>query len=166
MKRTGFYLLLLAIVLSCKHQPQNVVITRNSVSMDSVYMTCIADTFIADLVVRNPDTADWWTAKCVKYLKRQAFIDTLFQQLYAQQLVAYDYYSGKPLSILQIKEIERRDDYNRDIVGKFQFYEGWFYDARHRVFIKKVYSIIFGYETYDDSGMVKGYKPMFRVVFE
>lgn len=164
--RKIIYTLFCLWLFSCQHQPENIVVKRHLVSLDSITMSCIADTFIADLVVRNPDTADWWTQKCVQQLKRRAFIDTIFQQLYAHQLIAYDYYTGKPLSVTQIKEIEKRSDYNRDIVGKFQFYESWYYDSRYKVFLKKVYAIIFGYETYDDQGMVKGYKPMFKVVFE
>lgn len=167
MRKVGLYWLVLLLALfSCREQSPKFVVARTSVPMDSLNLSCIADTFIADLVVKNPDSADWWTEKCVQRLQRKAFVDTIFQQLYHQQLIAYDYFSGKPLSISQIKELEHRNDFNRNIVGKFQFYEGWYYDYQKKVFLKKVYAIIFGYETYDDNGLVKGYKPMFKVVFE
>ncbi|MCX7986535.1 MAG: hypothetical protein N2662_06320 [Bacteroidales bacterium] len=151
---------------ACQQKPENISIVRNQVMLDTLSFVAIADTIIADMVVKNPDTADWWTEKCLRRLKRESFVDTIFQQLYRKQLVAYDYYTNKPLSTSQIKEIERREDFNRNIVGKFQFYEGWYYDVQNKVFIKKVYAIIFGYETYDDKGMVKGYKPMFKVLFQ
>jgi hypothetical protein len=161
--------ILFAILLGfcgCCTRTETVNITKSSVSIDSVAFYSIADTVITDMVVKNPDNEDVWTEKCLHQIKRKAFIDTIFNELYAKRLVAYDYYTGKPLLPSEIKKLEKRKDFNRNIVGKFQFYESWFYDNTKHIFMKKVYSIIFGYETFDDRGNVKGYKPMFKIDFE
>jgi hypothetical protein len=151
---------------ACQQPNPPINIIRHPVTLDSSKFYSVADTLIADMVVKNPDTEDWWTEKCLKQLKRNQFVDTIFKQLYESKLIAYDYYSGQPLSIRQIRELEHRNDFNRNIVGKFQFYEGWFYAPQQKIFIKKVYAIIFGYEIFDDKGLVKGYKPMFKIIFE
>ncbi len=160
------FMCIAVILFSCNQKNKELHINRYSISIDSVLFASYADTVIADLVVKSTDKDDWWTEKCMSQLRRKAFIDTIFNEIYNERLIAYDYYTNKPLSIKEVKKIEKLPDYNRDIIGKFQFYEGWYYSNQQHAFIKKVYAIIFGYETYTDKGEVKGYKPLFKVVFE
>lgn len=166
MRKIVFIISLNLFGWGCKSKPDIYTINRYSISIDSLQYYSVADTIVADMVVKNPDKEDTWMEKCLQQLQRKDFIDTIFQQLYSHRLIAYDYYTGKPMSINELRNLEKRNDYSREIVGKFQFYEGWYYDPQHKTFIKKVYYIIFGYETYDDKGYVKGYKPMFKIVFE
>ncbi len=152
------------IVVSCKH-PLPANIARTSVSFDSLHLKTYADTIICDMVVKNPDKDDAWIAKCLGHLQRKALIDSIFDDLYNGKLLAYDYATNKALSVEDVKKAEQLKGYSRNIIGKFQFREAWFYDKQKHIFIKKVYSIIFGYEAYDDKGFVKGYRPLFKVEF-
>jgi hypothetical protein len=154
---------LIITLFGCKEPQPKITINKIEVSIDSLLLKSYADTIVCDMVVRNPDKEDIWTEECLKQFKRQAIIDTIFNEIYEGRLVAYDYNSGQALSIKAIKRIEETSGFSRDIIGKFQFKEAWYYDNQNHTFIKKVYSIIFGYENYDDKGFVKGYKPLFRV---
>lgn len=155
----------LALIASwgCKNSQSNVEITKTEVSIDSLALKSYADTIVCDMVVKNPDKEDLWTEECLKQLKRQPLIDTIFNEIYLGKLQAFDYNTGCPLNIKEVKRLEETSGYSRGIVGKFQFKEVWYYDNKNHTFIKKVHSIIFGYETYDDKGFVKGYKPLFKV---
>jgi hypothetical protein len=154
----------IALCYSCKETPSKIEITNTEISIDSLKLATYADTIVCDMVVKNPDKEDVWTEECLKKLKRQSLIDTIFNEVYNGKLLAYDYETAKPLSIKEVKRIEETSGYSREIIGKFQFREAWFYDNKNHTLIKKVQSIIFGYETYDDKGFVKGYKPLFKVI--
>jgi hypothetical protein len=150
---------------SCKQKSSNPQFKKTIISIDSLKLRSYADTVVCDMVVKNPDKEDTWTAECLNQLKRKALIDSIFDDVYKGKLIAYDFTSHGPLSIKELKKIEESVGYSRDIIGKFQFREAWFYDKSNHSFIKKVHSIIFGYETYDLSGFVKGYKPLFKIDF-
>jgi hypothetical protein len=159
---SGFFAL---SVLGCKNAQPNIVIKTTAVSLDSLKLKSYADTIVCDMVVKNPDKEDLWMEDCLKQLHREPLIDTIFNEIYIGRLIAYDFVTGKPLTIKEVKRLEETSGYSRDIIGKFQFKEIWYYDNKNHVFIKKVHSIIFGFETFDDKGFVKGYKPLFKVAF-
>ena len=98
-------------------------------------------------------------------LAAKGFLDSIFNDIYMGKLIAYDYITHKALSIKDVKSVEETPGYSRDIIGKFQFREAWYYDNIRHVMLKKVQSITFGFENYDETGFVKGYKPLFRVEF-
>jgi hypothetical protein len=151
--------------VSCKQKSSKPQFIKTIISIDSLKLISYADTLVCDMVVKNPDKEDTWTAECLNQLKRKALVDSIFDDVYKGKLLAYDFISHKPLSIKELKKLEESAGYSRDIIGKFQFREAWFYDKSHHSFIKKVHSIIFGFETYDLSGFVKGYKPLFKIDF-
>lgn len=165
-KKLIYLLFFVLLTYSCKDKCLKIEIKQFPVQIDTIGFITIADTLIDDMVVKNPDTTNWWTEKCLQRLQRKTFVDTIFAKLYRKEIIAYDYYTQQPLTINQIKKFEKQDDFNRNIVGKFQFYESWHYNSENHIFIKKVHAIIFGYETYTDKGEVKGYKPMFKIYFE
>jgi hypothetical protein len=136
-----------------------------TVNIDSVKYQSVADSLICDVIIKNPDKEDKWIEQCLKDLKKEAFIDSLFADIYAQKITAFEYYSNTPLTLKQIKEIENGTGYSRNIIGKMQFNECWKYDRASHCMIKKVNSVVFGYETYDTEGAVRGYKPLFKVLF-
>ncbi len=149
---------------SCKQSLNNKV-SHTSVNIDSIKFKTYADTIVCDMVVKNPDKDDAWMEQCLSRFQRKAFLDSIFSDIYAGNLIALDYLSHKPLSISEVKKMEEMPGFSRNIIGKFQFREAWYYDNIKHAMIKKVYSITFGYENYDDTGFVKGYKPLFRVDF-
>jgi hypothetical protein len=168
MKNGLAHLLIITIIFctaSCKQKSLNLRFEKTIVSIDSLKLTNYADTVVCDMVVKNPDKEDTWTEECLSRLKRKALTDSIFDDVYKGKLIAFDFNSHKPLSVKEVKKLEEMAGYSRDIIGKFQFREAWFYDKQHHSFIKKVHSIVFGFETYDQSGFVKGYKPLFKIEF-
>ena len=162
--KTSFFALIFALCLfSCKQGPVNIEIKKITVSLDSLKLKTYADTIVCDMVVKNPDKEDKWMEECLGRFERSKLIDSIFSDVYAGKLLAYSYETHKQLSVKEVKRIEEKTGYSRDIIGKFQFREAWYYDRQNHSFIKKVHSIIFGYETYDETGFVKGYKPLFKV---
>ncbi len=153
------------LVLSCKNEPSKTNVNRTTVAFDSLKLKCYADTIICDMVVKSPDKEDKWMEECLGRLKRNELISSIFEDIYNSKLIAYDFATHKELTINEVKKIETTPGYNKNIISKFQFREAWFYDKQHHTFIKKVYSIIFGYEVYDDNKNVRGYKPLFKVEF-
>ena len=152
-------------IFSCKQQPSTIEVKKYEISINSLSLKSIADTIVCDMVVKNPDPEDSWMESCLKDFKRKEFIELIFEDIYQNKLLAYEFYTGKLLSVKEVKKIEETSNYRRDIIGKFQFREAWSYDKEKHIFIKKVYSIIFGYETYEENGSVKGYKPLFIIRF-
>jgi hypothetical protein len=150
---------------SCKQEPARIQVNKTEVIVDSLKLKSYADTIVCDMVVKNPDKEDMWMEECLHLFNRNALIDSIFEDVYSGRLSAFDYNTNKLLTKKEVKKLEELPGYSRDIVGKFQFREAWFYDKQQHSFIKKVHSIIFGYEIYDDSGFVKGYKPLFKVAF-
>jgi len=155
--------ILIFVITSCKHESHSISIEKTIIALDSLKLKSYSDTIVCDMVVKNPDKDDAWIEECLHRFQRKALIDTIFEDIYKGRLVAYDFITHKILSIKEVKKLEGISGYSRDIIGKFQFREAWYYDRAAHSFIKKVHSIIFGYETYDESGFVKGYKPLFKV---
>jgi hypothetical protein len=159
--RANLFFVALLLAGCCNQQPQPVKVTV--VNSDSLQYKILADTIVCDMVVRNPYDDDKITGAWLGRFNHKQFIDSLFDDLYAGHLAAFDFITGKQLTKGELKDIEKASDYNREIVGKFQFSEQWQYDRANHVMIKKVHAITFGYETYDQDKLVRGYKPMFKV---
>ena len=126
--------------------------------------TAIADTIITDVVIKNPDQ-DEWTDYTLRNLNKEPFVDELFELVYSEKLTPYNFFSDTPMTIDEVKEIEKEDGYSRDKIGKVQFEEAWHFDSENQQMIKKVHSIMLAYELYDAKGDIKGYKPVFKVYF-
>jgi hypothetical protein len=137
-----------------------------TINYDSLKPIIFADSITCDVIVKNPEKDDKWTELCLRSFNRNAFLDTIFNQLYSGRLIAYDYDTHLPLTIKEIRKIEETTGYSRSIIGKFQFNEQWQYDPEKKIMMKKVHSIIFGYENYTEDGFVKGYKPLFKIKLE
>jgi hypothetical protein len=123
----------------------------------------IADTITYDVVVKNPDENDTWTAECLKNLKLKVLADKVFDAVYSGQATAYDYFDEKKLSIEDVKEMEQREGLSRDNIGRMQFVESWYFDEKKFRLIKKVNAIMFGYQSFDFDNKVKGYKAGIKV---
>jgi hypothetical protein len=155
----------LLLAVSCKNGNKPYAKQNVTIQFDSLQLETLADTIIYDVVVKNTDKSDLWTEECLKKFDKKAFVNTLFEDIYNKKVIAYDFYSSKPLTPADVKKLEKLDGYSRDIIGKFQFNESWQYDKQNMVMVKKVHSIIFGYEAYTSDSLIKGYKPLFKVHF-
>jgi hypothetical protein len=163
--RSFVYIIILLMFLACNQQrpeDKTFAAAKENISYPG---KLIADTIIYDVVIRNSNPDDSWTEHCLKNLKRAEFIDSLFALVYDGKIVAYDFDTHHPLDKKAIKRIESQKDYARDKIGKAQFTEKWYFDAHNLIMSKEILSVVLGYEVYNESGELRGYKPLFLLKF-
>lgn len=167
---TKIILIILLISISCKNSIQNkqstTSLTIKDTSLTTKEFITIADTIIYDVIIKNPDSTDYWIKECLQYVKIDTFINSLFNKIYKQEIIAYDIFTDKPISIKDLKRLEKEDDFSRKNIAKLQFTEKWYFDSKTNKFHKKLISISFGYEVKNKSGKIRGYKPLFKLKFE
>jgi hypothetical protein len=56
----------------------------------------VADSVIYDVVVKNPNIDDHWTEECLRHLDRLGLVDMVFEAIYREELIPYDYISNRP----------------------------------------------------------------------
>lgn len=120
-----------------------------------------ADTIVYEVLITNPDSLNEWESTKLKDVNAKRVVDDIFTMIYNGEKKAYNYYSNESLSIKDIEDIEARDDFSRDKVGKLQFTEIWKMDIANHKMDKKVLSILLAYELYNDSNKLRGYKAAF-----
>jgi hypothetical protein len=163
MKRYLILYLILVLITSTSCKKEITVAKTTYINTDTITSEIIADTIIYDVLIKNTNPDDLWTDECLKYLHRNNFMDSLFSAIYRGDLIAYDFFTNKPLSIKEVTTIEKSDWYDRDAIGKMQFSEVWYFDSKYIVFKKKVISITFGVEQFTSLNELKGHKPLFKV---
>lgn len=156
--KTIVYAFFILLLISCISKPEvsNKKVTANSGSV-------IADTIIYDVLIKNANPDDEWENQRLQYLKHTAFIDSIFILVYNREIIAFDIFDNKALSVSQVKSIEKQAEYSRDRIGKIQFTEKWYFDPTNQELHKQILSIALGYETYNENGEVRAYKPLFKI---
>ncbi len=154
-----FVLIIIAMVVSCS-QPSN---KSKAVSNKDIPGVMLADTISYPVVIKNSDSTDTWTEDCLRPLDRKKLIDQIFESIYLNNAQAYSYLDNKPLSISDIKELEQREDFSRDKVGKLQFWESWYFDEKNQTFTKKVHAILIAYEALSPEGDLRNYRAAFYI---
>ncbi len=105
---------------------------------------------------------DGWDSLRVANTNTLAVANAIFQAVYKGRLTAIDYFSEQPMSIEQVKEIEKNNP--RETIGKIMFTERWYFSENTLQFSKKVESVTLGYEIIDSlDGELHGFKPAFMV---
>ncbi|TVR73613.1 MAG: hypothetical protein EA408_04740 [Marinilabiliales bacterium] len=123
----------------------------------------IADTVIYDVIVKNPDAEDLWTEETLRNLNRGGFVDIIFNAVYREELVAFDYFTGQALTVRDVADLENDPEFSRENIGMLQFNEEWYFDEENLRMEKRVNSVSLGYEVYDAEGRIRGYKPAFLI---
>ncbi len=142
---------------SCNQKKTNERIVQNDFNCTQIW----ADTIIYEVLINNPDTINKWENRKVKSVRKKKIVDDLFSMVYNGTKIPYHYYTKKPLSIEDIKELESEEEFSRDKVGKLQFTECWKYDSINNRMQKVVLNILLTYEKYGSSGNLRGYKAAF-----
>ena len=157
--RPLFFIFITLIIVNCSQPAENTA-TNSPVKIPGVML---ADTIIYPVVIKNPDSTDTWTDDCLRPLNRAKFTDMVFDAIYNNKAQAYSYLDDKPLSISYIKELEQQENYHRDKVGKLQFWESWYFDAKNQIFTKKVHKILVAYEALTEDGKLRNYRAAFYI---
>jgi hypothetical protein len=123
----------------------------------------LADTISYGVIIKNKDSSNRWRKRWLKNLKKDRFVDQIFNKIYSGELVPYSYFEEEQLSIEDIKSLEEKKEFKRSKIGKLQFKEIWYWNPERMNMTKEVYSIMFAYERYNSDGSFRGYKPAFKV---
>lgn len=144
-------------LFSCQSKPEN--------SPAKTEGKLIADPIIYEVIVKNPNQDDEWLNECLEHTNSSYLIGQVLKEVKAGNLKAYDYYDNHELSISEIEEIITVNDLNGR-TGKIQFEENWYWDKNKLQFKKEVKKLMFGFEIYDTTGKLRGYKASFVVNLE
>ncbi len=123
----------------------------------------VAQQITYDVVVKNNNPYDTWTTSCLQGFDRNDFVDEIFKSIYNGKLKAVDYATDKELSVNKVRELEKEILKIRNRIAKIQFTEDWYLDTTGLTMQKQVHSMVLGYEIYNDSGQVRGYRPAFKI---
>ncbi len=157
----GFiYLSIILLSQSCNSHQKNK--DDLDTSFDS-HLTTWADTIIYEVMISNPDTTNKWESQKLKDVSNKNIVDDIFDMVYNNDKVAYNYYTHQPMSIKDIEQLEKNDNFSRDKIGKLQFTEVWKMDKANQILHKKVLSILIAYELYNADGDLRGYKAAFYI---
>lgn len=106
----------------------------------------VADSIVYDVVVRNPAPNDDWVEYCLRGVDEQSMAHLIIEEVLKGRLKAYSYSTNAPLSIDDVKAIEKGEGNGRDNVAKVQFEEKWYFDVANLQFVKRVYAVMLAYE--------------------
>lgn len=140
-----------------------------------------------DVPIRNSDSdMDWWVQN-IEGSNREKLVKDIFARVTSGEVKAYDFLSYKPFTTDEIKSMMKRIDtisverstppydlvdtlliseIRLSDITKIRFLEEWRMDDKTLVFTKKVAGICPLAERLDDSGELRGYKPLFWVFFD
>ncbi|NOZ35568.1 MAG: hypothetical protein GXO80_09765 [Chlorobi bacterium] len=122
----------------------------------------VADSIMYITNVKNPDSASaYYMDQWLSGVKIQDLADKIFQAVYDKRLKAYNYITGKEMSIKEVKELE--SEFRRKDIGQILFTEDWYFDEKELKMYKQVNSIMLAYFRYDDDGNLLGNKAGIRV---
>ena len=115
-----------------------------------------------EVLVKNPDIDDEWQTQCLENTNIKLMAKDILKAVNSGKLKAYDYYDEHLLSISEVKTILKKNGKQNNI-GNIQFQEEWYWDKDNLQLHKKVKSLMFGYEIFDENGKVRGYRASFVV---
>ena len=161
--KTIVYSFLIVLSFGCTRKPSTISKESTSPSETEISCNLVADTIIYDVVIRSTNPDDIWENERLQYLNHSALVDSLFDLVYEKEIIAYDVFENKALSVSQVKSLEEQADYARNRIGKIQFTEKWYFNSSDPQLQKEIISISLGYETYNEHGEVRAYKPVFKL---
>lgn len=133
----------------------------------------------------NEDT-DWWCEN-MEGPKREQFINIIVDAALSGRVKAHDYIDNTLLTKSEVEGIFNRYDtvlYTRTVapfdevdtvintklerkdIHRVTFLEEWYFDEENFIIEKKVVGVAPALTLYDDSGEIKGFKPLFWVYMD
>jgi len=158
LKLTYLISILLLFIYSCQQNSDKKI----NISNKTEEYLVIADTIINDIMLKAAEN-DEWAEYSLRKLDKLRLVNEIFDLVYEGKLTPYEFFSETPLTIEDIKQLERDPEFSRDKIAKVQFEEGWYFDPVSLKMTKRVHSIMLAFEIYNNQGEIKGYKPAFKV---
>ena len=116
--------------------------TYYNIDTDKSNAIILADTIIYDVIVNNIDPDDEWTQYCLQSFDTDAFINIIFNAIYNERLIPYNFQDDSPIAIKDIKEYEK--ELRASKLGKIQFMEEWYFNETSLQMIKKIKALTLG----------------------
>ena len=150
-------------LISCNNQKPSVSKNsdKSSILNGAIVLT---DSLIYGIATRASQNVDSSELVAFNSFLQGDLIDYLFKEIYSEKLKAYDFFSGKELSVDEVKEIEKSEGFKRSKIGKVQFNEQWIVDKNGMLF-KRVNSMTLGIEHYSVQGTFLNYNALFTIRF-
>lgn len=136
--------------------------SQNIKTAVSIQGETIANPITYEVLINNPNPEDDWQSECLENTNIKMMSKDIINAVMSGKLHAYDYFDKHRLSTDEIKEILKRNG-KKDRIGNIQFIEEWYWNKKELQLQKKVKSLMFGYEIYDENKKVKGYRASFVV---
>jgi len=153
----------LVLLFGCTHKPSIGNKNQPVAHLDSLTGAVMADSIVYDVIIHNPDPENPSTTEYLKDLKHGPLIDSLFDLVYSEKVIAYDFFTNEILRAKDVKKMESEAGYSRNHIGKIQFTERWYFDKSSQQFKKEVISLVLGYELLNQDSTLRGYKPVFKI---
>ena len=122
----------------------------------------IANPITYEVLIKNPDIEDEWQSQCLENINIKLMSKDVISAVMKGKLKAYNYYDNHLLSKSEVKAILKKNGKLNNI-GNIQFIEDWYWNKKELQLHKKVKSLMFGYEIYDENNKVRGYRASFVV---
>lgn len=149
-------LLLFVVSLSACHGPEKEKLPSGGLIGKIIY-----DTYLI-----NRDTTDTWGNECLAGFNRGGLIDKIFASVYDKKITPYDYFTGMEILPEQIMKMEKEGIFTRKEISKIQFEEQWVWDNPNATLHKELISMTIAYEVYNNMGISRGQKPIFKLIFK
>lgn len=162
MKRGISVIFMALLMISCGNEKQ-VPVSASSSDIIPAGSILAARDIITEVIVSRDTTGDPWEREKVAGYQGDKMIEEIYRNIYDRVLIAKDYRTGEPLAPDAVKIMEKEFKADHSKVGKLSFTEDWYYDPATSRIIKRVKSVVFGYERYDNDRRVLGYKAIFRI---
>jgi len=159
-KANSFVLITLfaSLAFSSCESPQN----PNLNASVKVTGEAIANPITYEVLINNPNIEDVWRTECLENTNMKVMSEDIINAVMSGKLKAYDYFDKHLLSKDEVKEILKKNG-EKNKIGNIQFVEEWYWNKKQLQLQKKVKSLMFGYEIYDENKKVKGYRASFVV---
>jgi len=132
-------------------------------NIDSTGKVLIADTIIYDVIIHKKNPEDTWQDESLRNFNHKEYINYIFEKIYQKKIIPVDYLTSKPISIKQIRKLEKSEDFKRKNISKIQFHERWYLDTLTQQIDKQIISVIFAYSIYNNESELRGYKAAFKI---
>jgi len=136
--------------------------SRNLNASVQVTGEVIANPITYEVLINNPNIEDEWRTECLENTNVKVMSEDIINAVMSGKLKAYDYFDKNLLSTDEVKVILKQNG-QKGKIGNIQFIEEWYWNKKELQLQKKVKSLMFGYEIYDENNKVRGYRASFVV---
>jgi len=127
---------------------------------DSAVLVADSIMYITEVVNVDPEEA-YYMNEWLSGAKTEILANFIFEAVYNKRLKAYDYITGKEMTLPEVETLE--SEWKRENIGQILFTEDWYFDEKELKMYKQVNSIMLAYLRYDSEGNVSGNKSGIRI---